>query len=832
MSRKTVLSMLLIFVMLAAWQPYAWSRVYAQDASTSPRENIVLVSAPEAKENEPYVRMLRTLGRSVTLTDSGSLERLDWAKVKLLVLPGRAASALDGSAAERIAAEVSKGMPLYTEQRTPLSEKLALAFDGTQVTVSGLSDAGHPEADIRWANSQTIEGFASRELSVFAKDAASGTPVVAGGKRGEGKFLYSAVALGEGGSYGYERLPYLHEYLAQWFEWKPQAERPRLSVFMDWGYHYQEDPYELADRLKSYGVSEVHLSTWYELEQIASFYKSFIEAAHSNGISVYAWIELPMVSQAFWEAHPEWRQKTAQGEDAHLDWRYLMALEDPACMEAVKAELRKRLAAFAWDGANLAELYFESPASGPEDPSKFTPMSGAFRQSFQAKHGYDPLEAFDAGGSRYFKTNAESLKQLTDFRAQTVLDQNRELMQYLKSLSGELSLGLWMTQIDSLHESNMRQNIGVDSQQFIRLQNEQDFTLQIEDPYTMWGLGPDRYEKLGKAYRAQQRKGEKLAIDINIVERSAGLPTKKQTGLEFLMLVSEAAKQADTVTVYAVNTVNPQDWSLASQALAGTTSIVKRGEQAWETANDRTVRYAMNTQGKRFSLDGKPWPFVDRSGIWVPGGRHRIEAADDTQRQAASLSITDLNAEIVDGSVTEQGVAFSYEASGPAYIRVSEWPGAVIVDGQAVTAPVFYKDGQYVVKLPKGKHAVQLSPSSGGQTVRLALNRTIVPFTEPPVVVDGTSLFPLADLLQAMGAKYEWSPREETVSAEREGYVLWLQLNNPLARANGEDVRLEVPAILRNEKTMVPLRFVSEALHYEVKWNEPKQVIEVRTKKD
>ncbi|KPV57249.1 hypothetical protein QJ48_23245 [Paenibacillus sp. A3] len=61
--------------------------------------------------------------------------------------------------------------------------------------------------------------------------------------------------------------------------------------------------------------------------------------------------------------------------------------------------------------------------------------------------------------------------------------------------------------------------------------------------------------------------------------------------------------------------------------------------------------------------------------------------------------------------------------------------------------------------------------------------------------------------------------------------MLWLQLNNPAARANGEDVRLEVPATLRNEKTMVPLRFVSEALHYEVKWNAPKQVIEVKPKK-
>ncbi|KPV57250.1 hypothetical protein QJ48_23250 [Paenibacillus sp. A3] len=142
LSKKAALSMLLMFVMLAAWQPYTWSRVYAQEVQSSPREDVVLVTAPEAKDNEPYVRMLRALGQSVTMTDPGSLGRMDWTKVKLLVLPGRAAGALDGSAADRIAAEVSKGMPIYTEQRTPLSEKLGLSFDGTQAEVSRLSDTG------------------------------------------------------------------------------------------------------------------------------------------------------------------------------------------------------------------------------------------------------------------------------------------------------------------------------------------------------------------------------------------------------------------------------------------------------------------------------------------------------------------------------------------------------------------------------------------------------------------------------------------------------------------------------------------------------------------
>ncbi len=100
------------------------------------------------------------------------------------------------------------------------------------------------------------------------------------------------------------------------------------------------------------------------------------------------------------------------------------------------------------------------------------------------------------------------------------------------------------------------------------------------------------------------------------------------------------------------------------------------------------------------------------------------------------------------------------------------------------------------------------------------------------MVVDGSSLFPLADLLQAMGTKYEWSPREETVSAERAG----IRVVAAIEQSGGPSERRGCPAggacDPSDEKTMVPLRFVCEALHYEEKWDALKRVIEVKLKKD
>ena len=45
---------------------------------------------------------------------------------------------------------------------------------------------------------------------------------------------------------------------------------------------------------------------------------------------------------------------------------------------------------------------------------------------------------------------------------------------------------------------------------------------------------------------------------------------------------------------------------------------------------------------------------------------------------------------------------------------------------------------------------------------------------------------------------------------------------------NGEIVKMDVPARLINDKTMIPLRFLSENLGYEVEWNEENNTAIVR----
>ena len=64
----------------------------------------------------------------------------------------------------------------------------------------------------------------------------------------------------------------------------------------------------------------------------------------------------------------------------------------------------------------------------------------------------------------------------------------------------------------------------------------------MEDPATTWHLGPQRYQEIAKSYGALTSHTDRLAIDINIVDRYQEVyPTKQQTGTELLQLVHTAA---------------------------------------------------------------------------------------------------------------------------------------------------------------------------------------------------------------------------------------------------------------------------------------------------
>lgn len=100
----------------------------------------------------------------------------------------------------------------------------------------------------------------------------------------------------------------------------------------------------------------------------------------------------------------------------------------------------------------------------------------------------------------------------------------------------------------------------------------------------------------------------------------------------------------------------------------------------------------------------------------------------------------------------------------------------------------------------------------------------------PPAIVDGRTLVPVRAIFEAIGATVEWDNTTRTATGAKSGTIVSIQIDNTTAYVNGGARTLDVPAQLINNRTMVPARFISEALGCDVTWDQKTRTVGVADK--
>lgn len=104
-------------------------------------------------------------------------------------------------------------------------------------------------------------------------------------------------------------------------------------------------------------------------------------------------------------------------------------------------------------------------------------------------------------------------------------------------------------------------------------------------------------------------------------------------------------------------------------------------------------------------------------------------------------------------------------------------------------------------------------------TIAVEVDGRALVFDQPPVMQGGRVLVPLRGIFEALGAKVEWDAASRTIRATLGASSMVLPLGSSRAVVDGRTVALDVPAASVGGRTMVPLRFVAEALGADVRWD-------------
>ena len=592
-------------------------------------------------------------------------------------------------------AKIDTGAIAILQGPSPFAEQFGIRQSGNKnTTTRQIRDVHAPDLPVIWEHALDLPKMTfPAEAVVFAKEHWTGAPVVVGIRRGKGAVLW--VATGPG-SEGYARFPYLMQALAD-LGLKVPARSNRLWAFLDTSYRSRVDIDYIADRWQKLGISALHVAAWHYNEVDPAhdaLLQKIIDACHKRGILVYAWLELPHVSEKFWADHPEWREKTALLQDAHLDWRKLMNLRNRDCFQAVSTAVKQLASRFDWDGINFGELYYES-LEGAANPARFTPMNDDIRAEFKALTGTDPLHLFQTSAT----AKPETMQDFLQYRAESARRMQAEWMQVASSLrENKPWLDLVLTHVDDRFDGSMREKIGADAARVLPLQKEHDFTFLVEDPATIWHLGPGRYKQIAEKYKPITPRPDRLAVDINVVERYQDVyPTKQQTGTELFRLVHTAAESFPRVALYFESSLLRPDLDLLPAAASGISRLEQRGEGVVvESRFGAGVRVSGPV-----SVDGKPWPIASGSTAWLPPGAHVVAPAPARN----SVLVENLNAELNNAQVVGSAVQFGYQSGSRALARLSRRPKSVEIDGDQVTPEYF---GDSVLVLPRGQHVITL----------------------------------------------------------------------------------------------------------------------------
>ena len=99
-------------------------------------------------------------------------------------------------------------------------------------------------------------------------------------------------------------------------------------------------------------------------------------------------------------------------------------------------------------------------------------------------------------------------------------------------------------------------------------------------------------------------------------------------------------------------------------------------------------------------------------------------------------------------------------------------------------------------------------------------NDDIVTFDVEPIIENGRTLVPLRAIFETMGCAVYYSEEDgkQIVSARRANDSLLLTIGENKMYFNGEERELDVPAKIKDGRTLVPLSAISEAFECEVYW--------------
>lgn len=113
------------------------------------------------------------------------------------------------------------------------------------------------------------------------------------------------------------------------------------------------------------------------------------------------------------------------------------------------------------------------------------------------------------------------------------------------------------------------------------------------------------------------------------------------------------------------------------------------------------------------------------------------------------------------------------------------------------------------------------------QVIPVLIDGLPVVFDVQPVIANGRTLVPFRAIAEALNVNVTWDGANQTILASDGKISVRLQIGDITAYRNEISVTLEAPPVILDGRTLIPLRFFSEAFNCQVVWDEAERSVKI-----
>jgi len=113
--------------------------------------------------------------------------------------------------------------------------------------------------------------------------------------------------------------------------------------------------------------------------------------------------------------------------------------------------------------------------------------------------------------------------------------------------------------------------------------------------------------------------------------------------------------------------------------------------------------------------------------------------------------------------------------------------------------------------------------------IRVMVSYTYLHFDEPPMIVNDRTMVPMRAIFEALGMEVDWDNETQMAFAHNDMVSIRISIGSYIGYVEEFAFEIDAPAIIYNDRTFVPVRFIAEATGANVEWSETSRTVYINS---